>query len=166
MALQRAQALYFLQEFLVTFDSKASKMKQQLYEPRHLVYSMQIKVIKFYQNCWCLQRVYLPGTKCACIFSQTCSKEKCISQNTTTFFTSILIISCRLHTMQMQLIAVYTCKLMSQSMGNISNPFLSTAKPREDSCLQNFQSTSPLQVVKVETNRKGQRAMVVAIHFD
>ena len=59
-----------------------------------------------------------------------------------------------------------TCKLMSQSMGNISNPFLSTAKPRENLCLQNFQLTSPLQVVKVETNRKGQRAMVVAIHFD
>ena len=65
-----------------------------------------------------------------------------------------------------QLIAVYTCKLISQSMGNISNPFFSTAKPHEDSCLQNFQLTSPLQVVKVETNRKGQRAMVVAIHFD
>ena len=54
-----------------------------------------------------------------------------------------------------QLIAVYTCKLISQSMGNISNPFFSTAKPHEDSCLQNFQLTSPLQVVKVETNRKG-----------
>ena len=50
--------------------------------------------------------------------------------------------------------------------GQYFYPCFSTAKPREDSCLQNFQLTSPLQVVKVETNRKGQRAMVVAIHFD